>query len=342
MSGIVGETMNIQAERATRAPTDIWETVGHWLAEHGQAALATVISAWGSAPVPPGGMLVIAPGDRFEGSVSGGCVEVDVLVEAADAMEAGKPRLLEYGVSDETAWRAGLACGGIIKVLVEPLTRADIATVNAIIEARRARKPILVTTRLADGSRQIYPDSVEMPARYSPFLASGIVGLSDDAETLARPVIPPLRIIVAGATHVGQVFAQMARLAGYSVSVVDPRPMFASAERFGTIALPEWPEASFDNIGLDQRTAVVALTHAAHIDDEALAAALRSPCIYIGALGSRVTHTKRLERMKAAGFSDEELSRIHAPIGLSIGAKGPAEIAVSILAEIVQVTRRGA
>ena len=155
-----------------------------------------------------------------------------------------------------------------------------------------------------------------------------------------QPLVPPLRIIVAGATHIGQVFAELARQVGYAVTVVDPRSVFATEERFGAAAaIAEWPEASFDKLGLDARTAVVALTHASHIDDEALTAALRSPCLYIGALGSRVTHAKRLERLAAAGFTPHELQRIHAPIGLAIGAKGPAEIAVSILAEIIKVAR---
>jgi xanthine dehydrogenase accessory factor len=155
--------------------------------------------------------------------------------------------------------------------------------------------------------------------------------------------VPPLRIIVAGATHIGQVFAELARQIGYAVTVVDPRSAFASEERFGAAAaIAEWPEASFDKLGLDRRTALVALTHASHIDDEALTAALRSPCMYIGALGSRATHAKRLDRLAAAGFSTEDLQRIHAPIGLNIGAKGPAEIAVSILAEIIKVSRGAA
>ena len=130
----------------------------------------------------------------------------------------------------------------------------------------------------------------------------------------------------------------LAKRIGYDVVVVDPRSAFATADRFGgTIALTESPEASLKSLGLDSRTAVVALTHAAHVDDEALGAALRSDCLYVGALGSKATHANRLERLRAAGLSDTELGRIHAPIGLSIGAKGPAEIAVSILAEIVKV-----
>ena len=308
----------------------------------GKSAIATVVSTWGSAPVPAGGQLVVTVDDRFEGSVSGGCVEVDVLVEAADVMASGQPKLLEFGVSEETAWRAGLPCGGKIKVLVEPLTRADIAMIDAIIEARRTRETVVVTTRIADGKRQLYKSDDDVPPEVANHLASGLIGLIDrpDGEVFVQPLVPPLRIIVAGATHIGQVFAELARQVGYSVTVVDPRSAFATKERFGAAAaMAEWPEASFDKLGLDARTAVVALTHASHIDDEALTAALRSPCLYIGALGSRGTHAKRLERLAAAGFTPEELQRIHAPIGLAIGAKGPAEIAVSILAELIKVAR---
>jgi xanthine dehydrogenase accessory factor len=149
-----------------------------------------------------------------------------------------------------------------------------------------------------------------------------------------------VRIVIVGATHIGQSLAALARQSGYDVVVADPRAAFASEERFGATELVTgWPEASLAAVGIDGRTAVVALTHASHIDDEALAAALRSPCLYIGALGSRRTHAKRLERLKATGFSEAEVARIHAPIGLAIGAKGPAEIAVSILAEIIKVAR---
>ena len=151
---------------------------------------------------------------------------------------------------------------------------------------------------------------------------------------------PPVRIVVAGATQLAQVLSDLAERIGYDVVVVDPRSAFATQERFGsTPTLTDWPERSFRTVGLDARTAVVALTHAAHLDDEALGEAMRSNCLYIGALGSKKTQAKRLERLRAAGFSDDELARIHAPVGLEIGAKGPGEIALSILAEIVKVSR---
>ena len=335
----------IAADRRGRTARDAWEVARAWLDEHGQVAIATVVSTWGSAPVPAGGQLVVAPGDRFEGSVSGGCVEVDVLVEAADVMASGKPRLIEYGVSEETAWRAGLPCGGKLTILIEPLSRADIPIVDGIIEARRERRTVVVTSRTSGGSRRLHAVDEALPSELASFSASATVGLIDtpEGQLFVQPLVPPLRIVVAGATHIGQVFAELARQIGYAVTVVDPRSVFASEERFGaTASIAEWPEASFDKLGLDRRTAVVALTHASHIDDEALTAALRSPCMYIGALGSRATHAKRLDRLAAAGFSTEDLQRIHAPIGLNIGAKGPAEIAVSILAEIIKVSRGAA
>jgi xanthine dehydrogenase accessory factor len=336
--------MNVVAtERRVRAARDGWQVAGAWLAEYDRVAIATVVSTWGSAPVPVGGQLIVAPGDRFEGSVSGGCVEVDVLVEAAEVMESGKSKLLEFGVSEETAWRAGLPCGGKIKVLVEAFERArDGALVDRIVEAAEMRRTVVLTTRLADGARRLYEADMPDPVRAALAAGSASIIETPQGDVLVQPLVPPLRVVVAGATHIGQIFAELARQVGYSVTVVDPRSVFATEERFGAAAaMAEWPQASFDKLGLDARTAVVALTHASHIDDEALTAALRSPCVYIGALGSRATHAKRLERLRAAGFSDAELSRIHAPIGLAIGAKGPAEIAVSILAEIIKVARGG-
>jgi xanthine dehydrogenase accessory factor len=180
------------------------------------------------------------------------------------------------------------------------------------------------------------------PAEVFSCLASGESRLVDapQGRLFVRTLMPPVRIVIVGATHIGQMLATLARQTGYDVVVVDPRAAFAIEERIGSTELVTgWPEAAFPAVGVDSRTAVVAVTHASHIDDEALTAALRSPCLYIGALGSKRTHVKRIERLKSAGFGDAELARIHAPIGLAIGAKGPAEIAVSILAEIIKVVR---
>jgi xanthine dehydrogenase accessory factor len=152
--------------------------------------------------------------------------------------------------------------------------------------------------------------------------------------------VPPARIIVVGASHIGQVLAEIARLAGYEVQVVDPRTAFASPDRFPGITLhTDWPQDVLPKIGLDPYTAVVALAHVGHIDDEALKLALRSDCLYVGALGSSRNHAKRRERLLAAGLTEADLAKIRAPIGIDIGAQTPAEIAISIMAEIVRAVR---
>lgn len=314
-----------------------------WLEDNHRIALATVVSTWGSAPVPVGGQLVIAPRERFEGSVSGGCAEADVIAEAADVMAEGRPKLLEFGITDEVAWRAGLPCGGTIKILLEPLEHErDAALLDRILAARGSRRMLAVVTNVATGARRVLEGGTAMPPEIARCLAAGKSRLIETkaGDEFVQAIVPPVRLVVAGATHIGQVLAGLAQRIGYEVIVVDPRAAFATEERFGgTPTINAWPETSLSALALDGRTAVVALTHAAHIDDEALSAALRSPCLYIGALGSKRTQVNRVERLKKAGFSDADLARIHAPVGLAIGAQGPAEIAVAILAEIIKVAR---
>jgi xanthine dehydrogenase accessory factor len=324
-------------------PRDALTSARRWLEEFGQAALATVVSTWGSSPVPIGGQMAIGPDGQFEGSVSGGCVEAEVITEAADVLTRDKSRLLEFGVGEELAWRAGLPCGGAISIYVEPLRRErDSAFLERVLSARRARTSLAVLTTLATGERRLFDAEAPMWAEFAQCLVSGesrLLSLGDDPVFL-HALTPPVRVVIVGATHVGQVLAELTSRIGYDVVVVDPRAAFASADRVGDFKnLTDWPGISLKSLGLDPRTAVVALTHAAAIDDEALIEALRSQCLYIGALGSTRTHAKRLQRLAAAGFNDTELARISAPVGLPIGAKGPAEIAVSILAEIVKVAR---
>ncbi|MGH6865611.1 MAG: XdhC family protein [Methyloceanibacter sp.] len=324
---------------------DAIETARDWLDEFGSAALATVVSTWGSSPVPVGGQLVVAPNGQFEGSVSGGCVEVDVIAEAIDVIAHGRPKLVEFGIADETAWRSGLPCGGTIKIFVEALGEAaGLAYLNAILTARRSRTTLRIVTDLVTGARRIFHSDTAIEGGLAD-IASGESRLIElaEGEAFLQVLTPAMRVVLAGATHIAQVLADLARRIGYDVVIVDPRTAFASEDRFSEIApLTDWPEMSFAALGLDERTAMVALTHAAHLDDEALSEALRSNCLYVGALGSKKTHAKRLERLRAAGFSESALERIHAPVGLAIGAMGPAEIALSILAEIVQVARRAA
>lgn len=224
----------------------------------------------------------------------------------------------------------------------------DALILKELLKNRDAKCPVVLATRLTDGSQKLIHPSDKQDENWlieaiHEALAtdkSRIVIAPDGAEWFLNAFNPPLRLIVVGAVHIAQPLARMAALAGYDVTVVDPRTAFASSERFPGVALStDWPDEAVSALAPDARTAVVTLTHDPKLDDPALKAALASPCFYIGALGSRKTHGSRLERLRAAGFDDGALARIHGPVGLSIGAKSPAEIAISILAQIIQRLR---
>ncbi len=300
------------------------------------AALATVVETWGSAPRRVGSQLAISGAGEIAGSVSGGCVEGAVVVEALDAIEAGKPVMLEYGVSDDDAFAVGLACGGTIRVLVEPVGSVMPEDLLAdLVLAREGRVPVAYVTGM-DADRRLERAGHEMRFRMDRS------GFEDDGTTFVAIHNPPLRLIVVGAVHIAQGLVPMARIAGYDPLLVDPRESFASEVRFpGETVLHDWPDEGLRALGLDARTALVLLTHDPKLDDPALLEALRSDVFYIGALGSTRTHARRVARLQEAGITEDEIARIHAPVGLDIGAAGPAEIAVSILAEMTRVLRRG-
>lgn len=306
-------------------------------------AIATVVETWGSAPRPRGSQLAISSEAEMAGSVSGGCVEGAVVAEALDALADGAPRMLDYGVSDDQAFAVGLACGGRIRVMVEPVgvgQGPDLRLVADLVAARAAREPVVYAVRPGDWQRRLVagPDDPLWPQAEAALFADR----SDFAgDWFLGTHNPPLRMAVVGAVHIAQALVPMAEIAGYDVTVIDPREAFASEGRFpGTKLARDWPDEALAEVGLDPRVAVVTLTHDPKLDDPAVEAALRAPVFYLGCLGSPRTHAKRLERLRAKGFSDEEVARIHAPIGADIGAKSPAEIAVSILAEVTERLRR--
>jgi xanthine dehydrogenase accessory factor len=313
-----------------------------WLEAGRPVAIATVIDTWGSAPVRAGGQMAIADVDEFQGSVSGGCVEADVISAGLDVIESGKPETLSFGIADETAWRAGLACGGKIRVHVAKLDpKADLDFLRKLDDAAAAREPVVVMTRLSDGARQIYDGTTSTDPAVTEAIRRAHSGVDKSGETFLHALTPPPRVIIVGATHIGQHLATMATASGYDVKVIDPRTAFANPARFDPSQLiVGWPEECFRKLTADPFSAVVTLTHVDHIDDEALSIALKSPCRYIGSLGSKRTHAKRVDRLKAAGFTDADIARIHAPVGLDIEAETPGEIATSILAQIIASFRK--
>ncbi|PKP84084.1 MAG: XdhC/CoxI family protein [Alphaproteobacteria bacterium HGW-Alphaproteobacteria-2] len=320
---------------------DIPETALDWHRSGQGAALATVVETWGSAPRPVGSQLAISGAAGIAGSVSGGCVEGAVVAEALEAIGDGRPRLLDFGVSDDEAFAVGLACGGRIRVLVEPVGGAQgipEALLADLAAARAARRAVALVVDPGTWERRLVdaPGDAALAGRFhadqSGFEGSLFVGLHN----------PPLRMVVVGAVHIAQPLMRMARLAGYEATLVDPREAFASAARFpGETIVSDWPDAALAALALDARTAVVTLTHDPKLDDPAIMAALRAPVFYLGCLGSTRTHGKRVARLTGAGFTEAEIARIHAPVGLDIGARSPAEIAVAVLAEVTLALRRG-
>jgi xanthine dehydrogenase accessory factor len=301
------------------------------------AVLATVVETWGSAPRRVGAQLVIAGDGEMQGSVSGGCVEGAVVLGAAEALEKGEQRLLEYGVSDGDAFAVGLACGGTIRVLVEPVGPVlPVDLLRTLVDARAARRAVAYEANLETGARRLVNDG------YAERFAMDRSGFEEAGKVFVGVHNPPLRLAIVGAVHIAQALVPMARIAGYDPVIIDPRGAFGSQARFpDERILPDWPDEALAEIGLDARTALVLLTHDPKLDDPALHMALASPCFYIGALGSKRTHAARVARLQETGFSAAQIARICGPVGLDIGASGPPEIAVSILAQMTQKLRLG-
>lgn len=317
--------------------TDLPKLALDWHRAGRGVAIATVVQTWGSAPRPVGSQLVIDADGAMEGSVSGGCVEGAVITEAMDAVADGKPRVLEFGVSDDAAFAVGLACGGEIKVIVEPVgTAVPVEVLERLVSLRSKAEPVAYVTDLQDGGPQLKPGTA-YPERFRLDRS----GVEDDGRTFVAVHNPPLRMIIVGAVHIAQPLVAMARACGYVPTIIDPRPAFGSDARFpGETILDDWPDEALRGLMLDARTAVVTLTHDPKFDDPAIVTVLESDAFYLGCLGSTRTHRKRVDRLKEVGFTEEELNRIHAPVGLDLGGRQPAEIAVSIMAQITKVLRK--
>lgn len=312
-----------------------------WAAGGKGVALATVVSTWGSSPRQPGSILAVAEDGAFLGSVSGGCIEAAVIAEALEVIAAGRPRLLDFGVTDERAWEVGLSCGGEMKVFVE--AAPPLEDLKSLV----ADRPVARVTDLETGAQALVRhdtvagnldlDTETIAAVRRALADDRSISLPGTGTPLFATVFSlPMRLIVIGAVHIAQALVPMASLAGFEVIVIDPRQGFASDQRFPDVRIRrDWPDDALVALGLDARTALVTLTHDPKLDDPALKAALASDVFYVGALGSRRTHAKRLDRLQRLGVEDDELARIHAPVGLDLGGRKPAEIAVAILAQIV-------
>jgi xanthine dehydrogenase accessory factor len=287
-------------------------------------AIATVVETWKSAPCPVGTHMLVHADGRFVGSVSGGCVEGDVLERAHMVLAGAPPVLRRYGVADDAAWDVGLPCGGDIQVLVQPVS-ADGFPAHLfadIMKARAAGAALSVVTDLESGRSAVLDDDA----------GAGFVNIYH----------PPRRLLIVGAVEIASALAAIAVSQGVDVTLCDPRGRFLTAERFPGIRLDDrWPDDAVKAFAPDSRSAIVTLSHDPKIDDPALAAALASPAAYVAALGSVRSHQARLARLSAAGVSAEQCARIEGPAGVAINAISAPEIALSIAGGMIRAFNQG-
>lgn len=331
---------------------DILPQLRAWIEQGEPLALATVVQTWGSAPRRPGARMAITASGRIAGSVSGGCVEAAVVQAALEALETGRARLLDFHVTDDNAWQVGLACGGSLQVLVKPLDPQFALAVIAALDASFPLADLMVVQgpdaligaqalfspeRKIAGELEVSPDeaanalAARKPGRFELRARGQTLGVFIDV------ILPAPTIVMVGGVHTAVALSSLARTLGYRTVIVDPRGVFGSPDRFPQVdlLLQSWPQDAFSRFELTPETAVCVLTHDPKIDDEALKIALNSPAFYVGALGSRKTQDSRRDRLRQAGVTEDQLMRLHGPIGLDIGAGTPEEIALSIMAEIV-------
>ena len=307
---------------------DILTPMSVWLKEKRKVALATVISTWGSAPRPVGGQMAIDSNGEIIGSVSGGCIEGAVINEGINSINDGKLRIKDYGISNDMAWEVGLACGGELKILIQPLNLED-KIVYSIVENIKNREPTKLIINCLTGSRHIDNSIINQISSYDKI-----------KEEFIHVIDPKPRLFIVGAVHIAQALISLAKTADFEIILIDPRDHFATKDRFPNCKIiNEWPDTALSNFILDKATHLVTLTHDPKIDDPALIYTLKKDIGYIGSLGSKKTHNKRCERLIDIGFCQSDLSKIHGPIGLNIKAKTPAEIAISIMAEIINFRR---
>ena len=333
---------------------DILPDLDHWHAENKSIALATVIQTWGSSPRRAGANMALTPDGKITGSVSGGCVEGAVFEAGVEVLKSNRPQLLHFGVADETAWEVGLACGGSIDIFVKPLDQEFFGAVRSVLTEEEPAvlatvvrgpdellgKEILVRdTGYATGSINDELDEAVVRLTRAALVAgeSRRAMLKEGVEVFLDLLFPPPTLIAVGGVHITIALMALAKTLGYRTVVIDPRSAFGNEERFPNIdrLIQLWPDEAFQQLPITRFTAVAMLTHDPKLDDPALKIALSSPAFYVGALGSKTTQAKRRERLLAEGLTEEQLNRLHGPIGLEIGAGTPEEIAISIMAEIV-------
>lgn len=296
----------------------------NWLKTGHRVAIATVVQTWGSAPRPVGSWLAIREDGQVAGSVSGGCVEDDLIRRVqTEILTRDAPEMVVYGVSQQEAARFGLPCGGTLRLLVEP--RPELLVLEALLQSISHHQITRRTVNFSTGK-----SSLEAGTREDLFTC--------DAQKIQTTYGPRWRMIIIGAGQLSLYTADLALALDFEVIIIDPREEYAEGINREEIEfIKGMPDDVLLEIGVDSHTAVVALTHDPKLDDMALMEALKSPAFYVGALGSRTNTLKRKERLLEFDVTRDQVDRLHGPVGISIGALTPPEIAISILAEVIAV-----
>jgi xanthine dehydrogenase accessory factor len=338
---------------------DLLNQIVKFIKEEKKLAIATVIQTWGSGPRPVGSSMIISEDLEMAGSVSGGCVEGAILKSVPNILKTNTPMRVGFGVTDEEAWAVGLSCGGQIQVFIEPFLASSEPKMWDILrgclsENRGAvlltklndeayEHILIVPDMLIDGVTSSHPvNSVltENALRAYTERKTQTVTLEDGTTWFAQVFPPKMKLVIVGAAHITVDLVHLAQYFGFETIVIDPRGIFAEKTQFPTPPdqlFVDWPAEVLPEMTLNAYTFAVLLTHDPKIDDQALHILLKSDVAYIGALGSKKTHEKRVKRLTNAGFSEAEISRVHAPIGMAISAKSAREIALSIVGELIKV-----
>lgn len=335
---------------------DIWDDLMQWTAAGSAFALARVVQTWGSSPRQAGAAMLIGQDMQVAGSVSGGCIEGAVIQEALQVLQNKVPRQCHYGVADEKAWSVGLSCGGEVSVWVEPHWAFSAPTIwQALRACVQERRPAILLTQLQPALPLLVEPTGRVTGDWGSLTRAAVAVALEAYAQRENPLVEvegvpvfahlfprPDQLLIIGAGHIAIPLVQFARAVDFETVVMDPRRVFASQVRFAVPPhqlLAEWPHERLSSWELNEDTYAVLLTHDPKIDDPALHLLLRAPVAYIGALGSRKTHAGRCQRLQEAGFTPEQIARIKGPVGLDINAHTPAEIALSIIAQVVAARR---
>ena len=337
---------------------DLLPKLRTWIEEGQAIALASVVSTWGSAPRSVGAYMAINADGQMIGSVSGGCVEGAVIEKASEVIRTGTAEYLHFGVADDTAWDVGLACGGKIDVFVQPIEAEGINKLIHELEDEHfvshssvVKGPEnMLGASLVATEKEIIFSSASL-ASIEADIWKEISGISRKAKTISiakenieifsNPLLPSPTLLIIGGVQIAIALAKMAKMMHFRPILIDPRRTFLNTDRFDNIGkiMQAWPAKAYAELSLTRNFAIASLTHDPKIDDPALIGALKSKAFYIGALGSKKTQGLRINRLREQGISENDLERIHGPIGLNIGANNPEEIALAIMSQVIQAYR---